>query len=500
MSRYLRGRQRLAMGGAQAAVFLFACWLFGVLAVRDTTQGIMFVGAAFCLVVYWTKPHAMAWVALFLAFAALPVGFNYGKVVGPVTIYAYHLALVLAICYLIPIAKLELSAYLLPGVFLVTVVGVAIVGFVVGNAADRILREAQLLAEMVGGFVLVQVLVQADGVKGAMRAIAVIMWFSAGMEVASSLGAIALVGREEQLVGATGDSALRVITSTLTPAVAVLAALVAASVIGRVRPATMLAFGPPVLVVSLLGFGRSTLIAVGLAAAVGFLANFGWPGVGRLVRVAVIGTAAFAAAVPGSMLLLHGSKAGVWLGHQFMAFNQRVLGGVSSSALAVDSSTLARLAEIERLKRQIAQAPVFGHGLGYAYQPRSGRASSRDQYGTFTSTLYTTYSHNFYMWWLCKAGAVGMVAFAVFALVPVIGALRCASVPAKIAAAVSVGLLAVCVVEPAPEEPAKALTLGMALGAAWAFAGARRARQPVTGGQAEAVEALALPALPRTAP
>ena len=69
--------------------------------------------------------------------------------------------------------------------------------------------------------------------------------------------------------------------------------------------------------------------------------------------------------------------------------------------------------------------------LGYAYQLPFGKA------GTFTATLGTTYAHNFYLWWLAKAGAVGMASFAVFALTPVVRGIRSASAEAKISAAVS---------------------------------------------------------------
>ena len=62
-----------------------------------------------------------------------------------------------------------------------------------------------------------------------------------------------------------------------------------------------------------------------------------------------------------------------------------------------------------------------------------------------------------------------MAAFALFALTPLIRALRCATAPAKISAAVCVSLLVVCTVTPLPEGYG-ALTLGLALGSAMAFA------------------------------
>jgi O-antigen ligase len=311
--------------------------------------------------------------------------------------------------------------------------------------------------------------VYGDYVKLSVHAMVLTLWFSAAMAVLSSSGGLRLAGRLESLQTDTGDTANRVITATLTPAIAVLAALVAAQIVGRLAPAWYLALGLPALIISVLAFSRNTLIALGVAAVVAFVATLGWSSLRRAARLALAGAGILAVAVPGALFLLQHSMAGDWLSDQITGFSHRVLGGVSSNALAVDSSTLARLAEDAKLNRAIAGAPVFGHGLGYAYQEPFGNDPDE-----FTNTLGTTYSHNFYLWWLAKSGFAGMAAFAVFALTPLVSALRGASAPAKAAAAVSAGLLVMCIVDPLPEDPANAMTLGMALGAALAFARLRR--------------------------
>jgi O-antigen ligase len=474
---YLPGRRRLALDGVVLALFLFGCFLFGVLSVRRTTEGVLLIAAMFCLVVYWVKPEGMVGVTLFGAFAALPEGLHIGKVIGPVAIYAYQVAAVLAICYLLPIVRLRFSDYVLPGMFALTVVLFTVVGFENGHDATMVVRESTTLLEMVGGFVLALLIVYGGYVKWSIRVMVVILWFSAGMAIVSSLHAIRLAGREESLEGATGaGQALRIVLSIQTPATAALAGLVAAAIIGRVRPAMFFALGPPALIISLLSFARNTLIAVAVAATVAFLASFGWSALRRTATVIAISAAIFAVTVPGSLFLLQHSEAGAWLSDQFTAFNQRVLGGLSARALEVDESTLDRLREVARLNAAIAQAPVFGHGLGYAYQLPSGNDPN-----AFSWTLGPTYSHLFYQWWLAKAGAVGMAVFAWFALTPVFRALRCASAPAKISAAVSVGLLAITAVWPLPEMPMDALAMGLALGAAMGFADPRRTDQ--AGGQ-----------------
>lgn len=474
MILYVRdSRERRAMDTATLAAFLFGCFIFGVFAVRTMVYGLLLIGALFCFVVYWIKPQVMVGVAMFLSFASLPEGLHIGKVFGPIPVYAYHVALVLAICYLIPIARPPLSAFRLPAMFALTALFFAQVGLVAGNDTAAIVHETMYLLEMVAGYILAVLIVRADYLKGTMRALAVTLWFSAGMIIASSMHAIRLAGRAESMQDMAGAvDADRLITTTETPAIAVLTILVAAQIIGRARPAAWLTLAPPAMVIALLAFTRSTLISVAVAAAVAVLTNLGWPALRRTALLTTIGGMIFAITVPGLLFLLQHSTAGAWLSTQFTGYSNRVFGGVSTSALAVDESTLDRLREDAKLNLAITEAPMFGHGLGYAYQMPFGKDP-----GGFTATLGTTYAHNFYLWWLCKAGATGMLAFAVFALTPIIRGLRSASPPAKIATAVCVGLLVMCTVAPLPEEPASALALGMALGSAITFARLPRPEQ-----------------------
>lgn len=470
MILYLRSRHRLVMAAAFVVLFALVCFTFGVLSVRNTTQGIILVAATFCLIVYWAKPELMIAMALFLGCAALPQGLHVGKIVGPVAIYASHVVLVLAVCFLLPKARLRLGDYLLPGMFVATVIYFAAVGFATGHEPAIVIRETTFLLEMVAGFILALVIVYGHQLMLSIRAMAVTLWFSAGMAILGSSGGIRLAGRTESLQMDTGDAANRVITSTLTPAIAVLTALVAAQIAGRVKPAAYLALGLPALVIAVLAFSRNTIISVGVAAIVAFFASMGWSAVRRAARFAVVGAGILAVTIPGALFVLGDTSAGVWLANQITGFSHRVLGRTSTNALAVDPSTLARLAEDANLNDAIAAAPMFGHGLGYAYQLPFGG----DDPNEFTQSLGTTYAHNFYLWWLVKSGAVGMGAFAVFVLAPLVRALRSASVPARISASVSTGLLVMCIVDPLPEDPTNAMTLGIALGSALAFAKLRR--------------------------
>jgi O-antigen ligase len=446
-----------------AAALVLGCFTVGVFAVRNTTDGMMLVGALGCVVVYLTGPQRMAWVGMFLVLSSLPLGSPVGKVIGPVTIYAYQVALLLAILFLIPMARLRFTRYAVPLIFLLAVVFFTGIGLVWGNDPAPTLREASFLFEVIAGFVLALLIVRVGFVKESIRVMGVILWVSAGMILLSSLTGLRLAGRAESLEGETGAAAIRIITTTQAPALAVLTALIVAQIIGRARLSAWLVLGAPALAITLLSFSRHALIAVGVAAVAALVTRASWATVRRAAVVVAVGAVALAVVIPVAMFLLQGSPAGIWLADQLDAFSHRVFDGVSTSALAVDSSTLARLQEDANLWRAFGEAPLFGHGLGYAYQLPFGRPDS------FTATLGTTYAHNFYMWWLVKAGIVGMIAFAVFALIPVVKAVRTGSAPATIAAAVSLGLLATCVVNPLPLEPASSLTLGLVLGAALAF-------------------------------
>ena len=335
------------------------------------------IAALFCVVVYWVKPEGMVAVTLFGAFAALPQGLHIGKVFGPVVINAYHLTAVLAICYLIPAARLRFSDYVLPGIFTLAVVFATVLGFETGSDPKVVIREATTMLEMVVGFVMALFIVYGGYLAWTIRVTVVILWFSAGLAIVSSLHAIRLAGRAESLAGATGaGQALRIILTTQSPATAVLSALVAGGIMGRVSRATFFALGPPALIISLLSFSRNTLISMAVAAAVALLASWGWPALRRLASITAISGVFMAVTIPGSLFFCRRSEAGAWLGDQFSAFNQRVLGGVSSSALEVDESTLERLREDALLNAEIARAPMFGHGLGYAYQQPNGTTSS----------------------------------------------------------------------------------------------------------------------------
>lgn len=470
------GYRNVVTAAVAVAAFVLGSVAVGAFAVRSTTSNALIViFALVCLIVYLTEPRRMVWIALFLAFASLPESLNRSKAFGPLWIYDYQAAVLLAIVFLIPIARIRFSEYALPGGFLLTVAFFAVTGIASGHDHERVAREASFLCEMVGGVVLALLIVRTNYVRQTIRVMTAILWFSAGMILVSSLTGLRLAGRAAEVDGVAAGSthAIRLLTWTQMPALAVLAALVAAQILGRGRLSVHLTLGVPALVITVLGFSRNALIVLAVAALVALATSWRWATVRRSVVLAAVTAVLLAVVVPGALFLLQRSAAGAWLTDQVNAFADRVVGGISPTALAVDPSTLDRLHEDDNLQRAITEAPLLGHGLGYAYQLPFGKP------GDFTATLGTTYAHNFYLWWLVKAGAVGMASFALLAVTPVLQGIRSAAVGAKISAAVSVALLAACVVVPLPLDPTNSLVLGMALGAAIGFHRPRRSVQQV---------------------
>ena len=194
---------RNVASAAAGAVFLLGCFAVGVLTVR-TSMALMLIYALGCLIIYLTKPQGMVWIALFLAFASLPAALHRSKDIGPVGIYDYQVAILLAIVFLIPLARLRFSAYVVPGGFLLTVAFFAAAGVAGGSDPVATAREAMFLCDLVTGFVLALLIVRTNYVRESMRVMAVVLWFSAGMMLASSLTGLRLEGRAESLQARDG--------------------------------------------------------------------------------------------------------------------------------------------------------------------------------------------------------------------------------------------------------------------------------------------------------
>lgn len=459
------GKQAIAW-----SVILLGCFSFGYLAVRSPLIGIVLIGAIGCLLVYFTAPHWMVWIALFSAFATMIAGVPAGKLVAGTIVYVFEVLLLLAIGFLILTQRNRTPISALPGIYLMFVLLAIITGILNGNERSWIIFEARNLVTMAAGFVLAELVVRNGLVAQAVKVMAALLWFSASMILANAFFNVQLRATTGTVVSADGDQIAggtirRYFTETQAPAFAVLVVLVVVSVIVRVRSRDWLMLGVPALVIMFFSFTRfsffglfAAVIAAGLASArrTTFLRIAKITG----ISVAVVFLLTFL------FQLSPVSLSDGWLGQQLQAYATRIFGGLMLFLEGADTSYGARRAENANLWIAIRDAPLFGHGFGYAYQPPFGPP------GRFAATFGPYYGHNFYLWLLAKAGIVGLVGFALFALVPIIRALHTQSVEAKASAIVALIVLAVSVVGPAGESGPGALVLGIALGAAMAFSSA----------------------------
>lgn len=462
------------------SVILLGCFSFGYLAVRSPLISIALIGAIGCMLVYAIAPHWMVWIALFSAFATMPAGVPGGKLAAGTIIYVYEVLLFLAVGFLILAQRNRAPISAIPGIYLIFVFTATVAGILNGNERSWIIFDARNLITMAAGFVLAELVVRHGLVAQAVKVMAVLLWFSAMMILANAWFDVQLRVTTGTVVSAAGDQIAggtirRYFTETQAPAFAVLIVVIVVSVIVRVRSRDWLMLGVPALAITFFSFTRysfgglfAAVIAAGLVSARRT----------TILRIAKITGVSISVVFLLTLLfqLSPVSLSGGWLGQQLQAYATRIFGGLMLFLEGGDTSYGARQSENVNLWIAIREAPLFGHGFGYAYQPPFGRADG------FAATFGPYYGHNFYLWLLAKAGIIGLVGFALFALVPIIRALRSPSFEAKASAIVALIVLAVSVVGPAGESGPGALVLGIALGAAMAFSsGPTTASAPESG-------------------
>lgn len=448
------------------AVFLalICCFVVGAVAARSLVAAFIALGAIGCLIVYLAGPHWMAFIALFAAFAAMPALVPPGKIIGYVTIYIHEVLIVLAIAFLCPLSRNRKYVFTVPVAFTLFIALGAVIGILGGNEWQWIIWEAKPLVMMAAGFALAVLLVDGGLVGRSVRLTGVILWFSAAVVIVGSTTGLAIRGRNESLVDVTGQvvgEVARLVTWAQIPALAVLVALLAGLIFDRVDTKALLSLGLPALIVTVLGFSRSALLALAIATAAALLVNFKRLSFYRTARLllATITTVVLLAVAFQLMRIL---GVGGWVADQVGGFSERVLGGLAIGADR-DLSWQYRTNEITKLWPAFREAPLLGKGLGFAYQPPHGPT------GYWARIFGPYYSHNFYFWLLAKTGIIGLAGFISFALWPIVRGVRATAVQAKVSAIVAISLLGMSYVWPVPEQQPDSIVLGIALGAAWAF-------------------------------
>lgn len=423
-------------------------------------SGLVLVAAAIAVAM---RPERLIYLTVALAVTTVPAVIPTTFSAGGLTFRFYEPLLVLAGVYVWARHRPPGYATTRFAVLVGLLGAAAAVGYLSGNVPAKILFDVRWPMLMAVALYVGAGIAGTPIVDRCVRLLPWLMWLSAGVILLASAVGLALPGRAEAaaLGNDATSEATRLLTPSTFPALVVLCAAAALVIARRAAFRSMLVLIAPAFVVVFLGFSRNHLLGLAVAVAFTILAmrnadtTIGLFGRAALVAVptALIGGVILAALPPGS-----------WLDNQVGGYSARVLDGLSSESLNTDPSTQFRLQENRDLSRAIEDAPVIGHGLGFAYRPGTGPP------GQYMRDQAPYYAHNFYLWALVKAGFLGLLAFGYVMLTPVLSALRSPSSTQLAAGAAAAALLAVSVVAPVPLGSPTAVLLGALLGL---LAGAR---------------------------
>lgn len=419
------------------------------------------------------NPDRLFYLTLVAATMALPAFVPTSIAIGPIGVKVYEPLLILSVVYAAVKYRGRVPAAL-SGMAALIVVWASI-GLLAQHDPSKIIYDTRNLS-MLWGACFVACRVAGTHVFGASLAwVKWILWISAGLSLLASVTALPLGGRVEEatlpVAGAgagAAEGAVRLLTPATHLSLAVLCVLAVLVVTSKLRFRTVSSYAIPALIMVFISFSRNSLLGIGVAVLFGLLAS-------RNVRSTAKTLASALAAVTTFWMLMASSSllstlpAGAWLNKQMEGFSGRVLGGLTSETLTVDSSAQFRFQQENLLIiPRIAENPFLGHGFGYAYKLPTGVA------GTFNADFAPYYAHNFYLWLLAKAGLIGLALFLWFALVPAIRSLRGGS-PAMVAAGgATLALLATSFVAPMPIGSPTGLILGALIGVCAATSEARQ--------------------------
>lgn len=408
------------------------------------------------------RPRVTVPLAVIAAFATMPVGVPvvWYPSSASVGIPIYEPLLLAAAVYARvssrPTPKVGRRAV----VFSMAIILSGLLGWTMGNDMERTVLEAKLLLDMVLAFYVAAAFMETPIAKTTSRVVAGVLWWSAGLVVVGSLTGLELQGRAEtaHLAGASSQ-AVRFLTSAQFLALATFLLTLTMFFAGRLTFKRSLPWLLPSALLLLLAFSRNTLLGLGVCLLFAFLASRSTRSAIRLGTRALMTVGITVVLFVALLQSFPSSNPAIWADHQFSAYQMRVFGGLGSQAISADPSVRTRLDEADHLSSAISSSPVVGHGLGYMYQPRRGAVDS------FEGNLEPFYAHNFYMWWLAKAGILGMLAFLYFAVTPLFTVLRNAGRAHAVAlGGTSAALLAVSFVAPLPEDSPTSVCLGAVLG------------------------------------
>lgn len=350
-----------------------------------------------------------------------------------------------------------------------------------------IIRDARPFAYMAVGVVLGIYLVRdRENWATNLRYLTRFMVVIAVLVLASQVTTEAIVGRSSATTLFYGNSSLelgsrRAQIETNPLALMLMCAAIGAAIAGLpLRRRLAGAYWPLLLasvVIVFLSYSRNSILALAATIACGILIPTRQLRLQRALHVLTVSTiAAIVLALPAYIVV----ESGVFAS-QLDTYSQRVVGGLSSDALAEDTSVKWRSTENRLAFDAFQSSPIVGTGLGVFYRDVVPGEPFTDEGGRL-------YVHDYWLWLLVKGG---VVLAAVMLLVYgrclwdllFAGVRRLSDEDRTVPVAVGCGLvsiLAAAVVAPWPLQPNMAAIIGAIIGAA-ATARSPEPAQPPSG-------------------
>jgi hypothetical protein len=414
-------------------------------------------------------------VTIFVTFAAFPAWVPQEVRVGGISFQYYELLLLAAaVVALAQPAAVSVVKYVAPFIVLCLVTAgwsLLVAGADFGKMGSDVRWPFYTAVAM---YVASKVVGSPNQTR-CLQAVLATVWFSAIMVVLASTTSIELVGTSEaaSLAVYGGDIATRFLTPSTFLAVVIAAVCITCLISGNPRGFRVSIWLIPAAVLIVLSFSRNHLLGLAVAVLFALLAFRSARSVVAAVWAASIVVLVGVLIQLGAANVFAGLPATDYVAAQAHGYVERVIDGLKPENQAIDSSVQYRRKETATLTKKISESPLTGHGFGYAYKAPSGPP------GSFFRESAPYYAHNFYLWLLLKAGWLGMLIFVWMAFVPLARILfKPASTLQVATASAAVGLLAISVFAPIPNDSPGAPLLGAVLGIAVAL-GASRTTEPL---------------------
>lgn len=454
---YSPAMRRILVVGAGVVLTTLAAGLI----VRQPSIAPMIVAALVAVLILVIRPVWSIYLTLIFAFTALPTVIPTEFEVGGSSIRVHEPFLVLAFVYSMAHFRASRRANLLTMAFAAFVAVGLLIAFAWQNPVSKIIFDARPVAECAA---VIFIAVRLYGTEIARRCLFVftwMLWFSAVIVFAGATLGVSVGGRTEEADLANPDAvsgaATRLLTTATFPALAVLCALSALVVAGKLPLRSSWVLGVPSLVIVILSFSRNSILALGVAVLFAALMSRTVLSATRALGIGLTAVAVFGLLVVMSPILA-GLPGGEFINTQVASYASRVIDGLNSNVQASDISVQFRVSEDGWLLHGFSTSPVFGHGFGFAYKPSAGRSS-------FTLDYAPYYAHNFYLWTAVKSGLLGGALMLASFLGPLWRALQKPRFSTVAIASALAGMLGSSFVAPVPLSATSSVLFGVIVGA-----------------------------------